>query len=82
MAELMYSPNTLPMQWCGASVLSQDPLVTADLSVNWGHLSSSQVSLGSHWDFFCKLRQAGDMHHAGQRGELCTKLSVSNNHWQ
>lgn len=46
MAELMYSPNTLPVQWCGASVLSQDPLVTADLSVNWGHLSSPQVSLG------------------------------------
>lgn len=63
-------------------MLSQDPLVTADLSVNWGHLSSPQVSLESHWDLFCKVSQAGDAHHAGQRDELYTQLSISNNHWQ
>lgn len=79
MAELKYSPNTVPMQWCGASVLFQDPLIIADVSVNRGHLSSSQVSLGSHWDLFCKLSQAGYTHHAGQRDELYTQLSVSNN---
>lgn len=82
MAELIYSPNTVPMWWCGASVLPQDPLVTADCSVTWGHLSSPQVSLGSRWDLSCKLSQAGDAHHAGQRDELYIQLSVSNNHWQ
>lgn len=62
-------------------MLSQDPVVTADLYGSQGHLSSPQVSLGSHWDLCCNLSQAGDTH-AGQRDELYKQLLVSNNHWQ
>lgn len=69
-------------------MLSQDPLATADLSVNWGHLYSPQaprgngLSLRSCQDCFCKPGQSGDWQHAGQRDGLNTQFSVSNNHWQ
>lgn len=48
MAEFTYNPNTVAVHQCRGSVLSQDPLATADLSMNQGCLSSPQAACGNY----------------------------------